>query len=61
MVHEGLRLYEDRLVFQYEKDWCNETIDSVVKQWFPTINHDKALARPIYFTNYLHKNYMSVG
>lgn len=61
MVHEGLRLYEDRLVFQHEKDWCNETIDSVVKQWFPTINHDKALARPIFFTNYLHKNYVSVG
>mmetsp|Transcript_29209 Transcript_29209/g.38897 ORF Transcript_29209/g.38897 Transcript_29209/m.38897 type:complete len:158 (+) Transcript_29209:1420-1893(+) len=61
MVHEGLRLYEDRLVYQSEKDWCNKTIDDVAKQWFPTINHEKALARPIYFTNYLHKNYVSVG
>jgi len=31
MVHEGLRLYEDRLVYQHEKDWCNETIDAVIK------------------------------
>lgn len=23
MVHEGLRLFEDRLVYQEEKDWCN--------------------------------------
>lgn len=30
-VHEGLRLYEDRLVYQHEKDWCNATIDSVAK------------------------------
>jgi dynein heavy chain 1 len=22
-VHEGLRLFEDRLVYQHEKDWCN--------------------------------------
>lgn len=22
-VHEGLRLFEDRLVYQEEKDWCN--------------------------------------
>lgn len=60
-VHEGLRLYEDRLVFQIEKDWCNETIDSVAKQWFPSINHAKALERPIFYTNYLNKNYVSVG
>ena len=60
-VHEGLRLYEDRLVYQSEKDWCNNTIDSVAKQWFPSIDHNKALDRPIYFTNYLNKNYVSVG
>lgn len=60
-VHEGLRLYEDRLVYQSEKDWCNNTIDGVAKQWFPSIDHAKALDRPIYFTNYLNKNYVSVG
>ena len=28
-VHEGLRLFEDRLVYQHEKDWCNSAIDAV--------------------------------
>ena len=60
-VHEGLRLYEDRLVYQHEKDWCNEQFDNVAKEHFPTIDHAKALARPIYFTNYLTKDYTSVG
>ena len=60
-MHEGLRLYEDRLVHQHEKDWCNATMDAVVKQWFPSIDHAKALDRPIYFTTYLSKDYVSVG
>lgn len=60
-VHEGLRLFEDRLVYASEKVWCNETIDEVAKKWFPSINSEKALSRPIYFTNYLNKNYVSVG
>ena len=33
----------------------------MAKQWFPQIDHNKALDRPIYFTNYLNKNYVSVG
>jgi dynein heavy chain 1 len=60
-VHEGLRLFEDRLVYQHEKDWCNQTIDACAKRWFPSANLTKALERPIYFTTYLHKNYVSVG
>jgi len=28
-VHEGLRLFEDRLVFAEEKDWCNKALDEV--------------------------------
>lgn len=60
-VHEGLRLFEDRLVYQHEKEWCNTTIDACVRRWFPGINTQKALERPIYFTTYLHRNYVSVG
>ena len=33
----------------------------MARQWFPTADHNRALERPIYFTNYLHKNYISVG
>lgn len=60
-VHEGLRLFEDRLVHPHEKEWCNQAIDACAKRWFPNVNLQKALERPIYFTTYLHKNYVSVG
>jgi dynein heavy chain 1 len=60
-VHEGLRLFEDRLVFPQEKVWCNATIDECAKRWFPNANLTKALERPMYFTNYLSKCYRSVG
>jgi dynein heavy chain 1 len=60
-VHEGLRLFEDRLVYPHEKEWCNNKIDECAKKWFPSCNHTKALERPIYFTTYLHRTYCSVG
>ena len=60
-VHEGLRLFEDRLVFSHEKDWCNSTIDDVAKKWFVGVDTNKALERPILFTTYLSQNYQSVG
>lgn len=60
-VHEGLRLFEDRLVFPHEKEWCNAAIDEVATKWFQGVDCVKALERPILFTNYLHKNYCSVG
>ena len=59
-MHEGLRLFEDRLVYQHEKDWCNKAIDAVAQKHFPSVDCEKALARPIYFTNYLDKCYCSV-
>ncbi len=59
-VHEGLRLFEDRLVFSHEKEWCNRAIDDVANKHFPNVDSSKALERPILFTNYLNKNYISV-
>lgn len=59
-VHEGLRLFEDRLVHKFEKDWCNAAIDQKARDCFPGMNSDKALCRPIYFTTYLSQNYVSV-
>jgi len=59
-VHEGLRLFEDRLVHKYEKDWCNEAIDNTAKNCFPGCNADKALARPIFFTTWNKEHYQSI-
>lgn len=59
VVHEGLRLFQDRLVHQDEKEWTDKKLDEVVMNNFPGVD-DKALERPILFTNYLTKNYISV-
>ena len=37
-VHEGLRLFEDRLVHPHEKQWCNSAIDKVAQRYFPSVN-----------------------
>lgn len=60
-VHEGLRLYEDRLVYQEEKDWCNSSIDEVAQKWFSNADCAKALERPILFTKLVKKDYVSVS
>ena len=60
-VHEGLRLFEDRLVYAEEKEWCNQTIDEVARKWFPSMDSEKALRRPILFTNFIKKDYVSCG
>lgn len=59
-AHEALRLFQDRLVAEEEKQWTDENIDSVAMESFPTINRDEALARPILFSNWTSKNYVSV-
>ena len=59
-AHEALRLFQDRLVTEEEKQWTDEHIDSAAMEHFPTINKDEALARPILFSNWTSKNYISV-
>ena len=58
-AHEALRLFQDRLVHEHEKKWCDQLVDSLAAKHFPTCK-PTALERPIYFTTYLHKNYVSV-
>lgn len=59
-AHEALRLFQDRLVTEEEKDWTYEHISQTVQTHFPTINLDEALARPILFSNWTSKNYVPV-
>lgn len=58
-AHEALRLFEDRLVLPEEKQWCENLIDEVANRNFPSLS-SKCLERPILFSNYLTKNYVSV-
>ena len=58
-AHEALRLFEDRLVTEDEKEWCEEAIDRIAQQSFGI--QDDTLERPILYSTYLTKAYKSVG
>ncbi|XP_013140288.1 PREDICTED: dynein heavy chain, cytoplasmic [Papilio polytes] len=59
-AHEALRLFQDRLVEDSERQWTDENIDTVAMRFFPGINKDQALARPILYSNWLSKDYVPV-
>lgn len=59
-AHEALRLFQDRLVAEDERQWTDENIDATALTHFPTINKDEALTRPILFSNWTSKNYIPV-
>ncbi|XP_037905377.1 dynein heavy chain, cytoplasmic isoform X4 [Hermetia illucens] len=60
-AHEALRLFQDRLVDDTERRWTNENIDIVAMKHFPSVDGEKALARPILYSNWLSKDYMPVN
>ncbi|EGG11538.1 uncharacterized protein MELLADRAFT_46877 [Melampsora larici-populina 98AG31] len=59
-AHEALRLFSDRLVSEEEKQWTDQQIDSTALANFPTLNVEEALTRPILFSNWTSKYYISV-
>ncbi|KAI4467240.1 dynein heavy chain [Holotrichia oblita] len=59
-AHEALRLFQDRLVEDVERRWTNDNIDTVALKHFPSANCEKALARPILYSNWLSKDYVPV-
>jgi dynein heavy chain 1 len=58
-IHEGLRLFQDRLVTAEERKWTDKTIDAIALKHFPNIDV-RALQRPILFCNWLTKEYRPV-
>lgn len=59
-AHEALRLFQDRLVDDTERKWTNDNIDAVAVQFFPGIDQEAALSRPILYSNWLSKDYSPV-
>jgi dynein heavy chain 1, cytosolic len=59
-AHEALRLFQDRLVAEDERIWTDEKIDAVALENFPSLDKSKALAKPILFSNWTSKHYISV-
>jgi len=59
-AHEALRLFQDRLVAEDEKQWTDELIDSVAAEHFPNVDLQEALARPILYSNWTSRHYIPV-
>jgi dynein heavy chain 1 len=59
-AHEALRLFQDRLVHEEEKRWTDNKLDEVAMLHFPTIDQNKALSRPILFSNWTTQHYQSI-
>jgi len=60
LAHEALRLFQDRLVEDSERKWTDDNIDDVIKSNFQGIELDSALARPILYSNWLTRDYVSI-
>ncbi|PWW79978.1 hypothetical protein C7212DRAFT_355935 [Tuber magnatum] len=59
-AHEALRLFEDRLVREDERQWTADATKRIALQHFPGVDEEKALGGPILFSNWLSKNYVPV-
>eukprot|EP01064_Diplonema_japonicum_P034641 TRINITY_DN7253_c0_g2_i1.p1 TRINITY_DN7253_c0_g2~~TRINITY_DN7253_c0_g2_i1.p1 ORF type:complete len:4818 (+),score=1605.91 TRINITY_DN7253_c0_g2_i1:85-14538(+) len=58
-IHEGLRLFRDRLIFDDEKEWTDEEVDGAFKSHFPEIDPTKACHRPLLYSTFLSKEYIN--
>eukprot|EP00049_Salpingoeca_infusionum_P026814 m.28080 g.28080 ORF g.28080 m.28080 type:complete len:4577 (+) comp9012_c0_seq1:144-13874(+) len=52
-AHEALRLFQDRLVHDEERQWTDEKVDEVARTHFPGIDYQVAVGRPILFSDWL--------
>ena len=59
-AHEALRLFQDRLVSEDERQWTAVLVHETVEKHFPIVDLESALRGPILFSNWLSKNYVTV-
>lgn len=59
-AHEALRLFQDRLVYDDERQLTEEKIDEVAGANFRGLSLDTALMRPILYSNWLSRDYVPV-
>eukprot|EP00945_MAST-04E_sp_MAST-4E-sp1_P001635 g1635.t1 len=58
-LHEGLRLFADRLTTAEEQEWCSKKLDQIAMSHFPGADPE-CIARPILYSNWLSKRYQEV-
>jgi dynein heavy chain 1 len=59
-AHEGLRIFQDRLVTIEEKDLAYTKLIMIAQRHFPNVEIQQCLAQPILFSNLLSHSYQSV-
>ncbi|CEF66963.1 Dynein heavy chain, cytoplasmic [Strongyloides ratti] len=60
-AHEALRLFQDRLVHDQEREWTDNLIDETAARYFQgNCNIKEALQRPMLYSNWLTKHYSPV-
>ncbi|KAL8700215.1 MAG: hypothetical protein Q9224_001067, partial [Gallowayella concinna] len=59
-AHEALRLFQDRLVSEDERQWTQASVNRIALEHFPNIDENAALQTPILFSNWLSKHYIPV-
>lgn len=60
-AHEALRLFNDRLVGEEDRKWCQDMIDEVARNSFAGVDFDRALARPLFYTSWMSKETRQVS
>ncbi|KTW31656.1 dynein heavy chain [Pneumocystis jirovecii RU7] len=58
--HESLRLFQDRLVNDHEKQWMEDTCKKTILEYFPNLL-DSTFNGPLLYSNWLSKDYLPVS
>ncbi|KAJ3451774.1 dynein heavy chain [Anaeramoeba flamelloides] len=59
-AHEALRLFQDRIIEDENRQWTNKILDQIIFDNFPTLPQE-ALRRPLLFSDWLTKDYLDVN
>uniref|UniRef100_A0A1I7Y6V7 Dynein heavy chain, cytoplasmic n=1 Tax=Steinernema glaseri TaxID=37863 RepID=A0A1I7Y6V7_9BILA len=61
-AHEALRLFQDRLVHDNERDWTDQLVDETAAKYFSnSCSLSEALVRPMLYSCWLSKHYLPVS
>ena len=58
-AHEALRLFQDRLVTEEEKEWCEAQLNETARKYFTNVDMAACMQRPMLFSNWIKKTYQS--
>ena len=59
--HEGLRLFYDRLVGEWEQNWTKQLFRDVTANFFQNIDLESTLREPVIYSNWLTLQYDPVN